>query len=114
MASANLSLNITAVLATGTKSHVPPGLNFGSTPGSFTLVNIPNGTATLTPPAGTNTIVVVMPPTAAAITIKNSAGDTGIPLVLSSTDTRWFVMPIGTALIVTSNAIVNGVEVLFL
>lgn len=114
MASANLSLNITAVLATGTKHHTPPGLNYAATPGKFDLVNIPSGNATVTPPALTNGIVVIVPPTTATITIKGAAADVGIPLVLSPTETRWFLLPIGTPFVVTSSAPVTGVEVLYL
>ena len=114
MSSANLSLNITANLATGTKNHTPPGLNFAATPGNFDLVNIPSGNVTVTPPAGTNSIVVIMPPTAATVTIKGVTGDVGIPLALSATDVRWFVLPISTAFVVNSTLAINGIEVLYL
>lgn len=114
MANANLSLNVTAVLATGTKNGVPPGLNFTPTPGKFDMVNLPSGNATVTPPAGTNAIVVIVPPTSATVTIKGAAADVGIPLVLSPIDVRWFVLPIGTAFVVTSSAPISGIEVYYL
>ena len=114
MASANLSLNIFASLSTGDKTHTPPGLTFNTTPGQFTIVNIPSGNTTVTPPAGTNSIVVVVPPTSATVTIKGVAGDTGIPLVLSSTQTRWFVLPIGAAFVVNASLSIANVEVLYL
>lgn len=114
MASANLSLNLAAILSTGKKDHIPPGMNFTSTPGKFDLVNIPSGNTTVVPPAGTDVIVVVMPPTTATVTIKGVAGDTGIPLVLSTTEVRWFVLPIGSAFVVNSSLPVIGVEVLYL
>lgn len=114
MASANLSLNVTAILALGKKDAIPQGLNFTSTPGKFDQVNLPSGNTTVTPPAGTNTIVVVVPPTAATVTLKGVAGDTGIPLVLSSTDIRWFVLPIGGSFVVNCSVGINGIEVYYL
>ena len=114
MPSANLSLNVTAVLATGTKNGIPPGMNFTQTPGNFDLVNLGAGTSTVTPPALTNTIVVIFPPTSATVTIKGVTGDTGIPLVLSPTDVRWFILPINTAFVVNSSAPINGIEVYYL
>ena len=112
--SANLSLNITAFLDTGKKDHIPPGMNFLTSPGRFDKVNVPVGNSTLTPPAGTNAIGVIVPPTTAVVTVKGVAGDVGIPLMLSPTDTRWFVLPFGTAFVVNSTAIINNVEVLYL
>ena len=114
MANSNLSLNVTAVLATGQKDAVPPGLNFTPTPGKFDQVNLPSGNATVTPPAGTNAIVVVVPPTTATVTIKGAAADVGIPLVLSATAVRWFVLPIGSAFVVNSSAPISGIEVYYL
>jgi hypothetical protein len=114
MSSANLSLNISATLATGTKSDTPPGMNFAATPGKFDKVTVPAGTVTVTPPALTNAILVIVPPTSATVGIKNSAGDSVIPLLLSPTDVRWFVLPVATALIVTSSAQIVDVEVMYL
>lgn len=113
MSSANLSLNTTAELDTGTKNFTPPGLNFTSTPGNFTKVNVPIGNATLTPPAGTNTILVVVPPTAATVTIKGVAADVGIPLVLSAAEIRWFMLPMNTPFVVNSTVAIPNVEVMY-
>lgn len=114
MASANLSLNVTAFLPLGKKDAVPLGLNFATTPGKFDQVNLNTGNTTVTPPAGTNAIVVVVPPTSATVTIKNQAADSGIPLVLSATEVRWFVLPIATAFVVSCSAPISGIEVYYL
>lgn len=112
--SANLSLNVTAFLPTGKKDSIPPGLNYASTPGKFDKVTLPSGNTTVSPPAGTNAIVVIMPPTTATVIIKGVTGDTGITLVLSSTDVRWFILPIGSTFVVNCSAQIVDVEVLYL
>lgn len=114
MSTANLSLNITAVLATGKKDHTPPGMNLLSTVGQFTLVNLGSGDTTVNPPALTTKIVVIVPPTTATVTIRHAAGDTAIPLILSATDAEWFVLPVGTSFIVNASVAIAGIEVLYL
>ena len=112
--SANLSLNLTAILPTGRKDDAPTGMNFASTPGKFDKVTLPSGNTTVTPPAGTNTIVVIVPPTSATVIIKGVAGDTGITLVLSATDVRWFVLPISGSFVVNCSAQIVDIEVMYL
>lgn len=108
MASANLSLNVTAVLPTGTKNATPPGLNFGATPGKFDQVNLPSGNTTVNLPPLTNAVCVVVPPTVATVTVGT------IPLTLSSTEVRWMVIPVSVSFVVNASAPIAGVEVYYL
>jgi hypothetical protein len=114
MSTAVLNLNVTAELTTGVKTYIPPRISLSSTLGQFTVGALLTGDTTLTPPSGTVSIVVLMPPTAATVTIRQPGSTTGIPLVLSPTDVRWFVLPIGTAFVVNASAPISGIEVLYL
>jgi hypothetical protein len=115
MTATNVSLNLSAILATGTKTHTPPGMNFPGIVGKFDTVNLPTGNTTVSPPASTLAIAVIMPPTTGIVTIKGVAGDTGIPVANNSTVPLVFLLPLATTtFVVNCTVAITGIEIIYL
>lgn len=114
MASANLSLNVSVSLSTGDKKHTPPGINFATPVGQFTVASLPAGDTTVNPPVGTTAMVVIIPPTAVVLKLKTIASDAGLTLATNATSAVWLILPISVSFIVNASASISGIEVLYL